>query len=313
MPVIATRGFFVGERKLLPLRSRDGSAFPGVAIMWRSLFLLTLLCSSAVLLSAQEPSEKTIVIQNRQQVAQTYTYEKDGKTFTAIKTVAVPVSRTLKITPKKSAIVICDMWDNHWCPSAAKRCDVLAKKVAPIIDSAREQGMTIIHCPSDTMKYYSEHSARKRAKDTKPTDPPADKKLPDPPLPIDDKDGGCDDVPQPNSFRAWTKQHEAIKIDADKDYITDSGKEVYSILKERGIEDVFVMGVHTNMCVLHRSFAIKQLKRWNVNCYLVRDITDTMYNPKKAPFVTHDKGTELVIEFIETHWCPSVTSEALKK
>ena len=141
----------------------------------------------------------------------------------------------------------------------------------------------------------------------KPTEPPRPKELPNPPLPIDDSDGGCDDGPTP--FRkAWTRQHAAIRIDPEKDYVTDSGKEVYSVLADRGIKTVFVMGVHTNMCVLNRTFAIKQLRRWDVDCLLVRDLTDAMYNPKMRPFVTHDAGTNLVIEYIEQHWCPSVES-----
>jgi hypothetical protein len=36
-----------------------------------------------------------------------------------------------------------------------------------------------------------------------------------------------------------------------------------------------------------------------------------MYNPKKAPFVSHDEGTELVVKHIEKYWCPSVLSKDL--
>jgi len=42
---------------------------------------------------------------------------------------------------------------------------------------------------------------------------------------------------------------------------------------------------------------------------LVRDLTDTMYNPKRKPFVDHFAGTDLVVEHIEKHWCPTVTSD----
>jgi hypothetical protein len=47
------------------------------------------------------------------------------------------------------------------------------------------------------------------------------------------------------------------------------------------------------------------------NTLLVRDLTDTMYNPRKSPFVDHERGTELVVEHIERYWCPSTTSAAL--
>ncbi len=182
-----------------------------------------------------------------------------------------------------------------------------------MVADAREQGFTVIHCPSDTMAFYKDSPARKRAQATPKVDPPKNKELPDPPLPIDDTDGGCDDIAPVKSFRAWTRQHAAIKIDDDKDYVTDSGKEVFNILKDKGVTTVFVMGVHTNMCVLNRSFAIKQLRRWDVSCLLVRDLTDAMYNPKMKPLVTHAEGTNLVIAHIEQHWCPSVTSDQLRR
>jgi hypothetical protein len=33
-----------------------------------------------------------------------------------------------------------------------------------------------------------------------------------------------------------------------------------------------------------------------------------MYNPKKAPHVSHFAGTDLVIGHVERYWCPTMTS-----
>ncbi len=82
-------------------------------------------------------------------------------------------------------------------------------------------------------------------------------------------------------------------------------------MRLHGIEHVVIMGVHTNMCILNRSFAIKQMVRWSVDIMLCRDLTDCMYNPAMAPYVGHDEGTALVISYIETFWCPTVSSEDL--
>jgi hypothetical protein len=30
-------------------------------------------------------------------------------------------------------------------------------------------------------------------------------------------------------------------------------------------------------------------------CLLIRDLTDAMYSPQDAPYVSHEQGTELVI------------------
>ncbi len=130
-------------------------------------------------------------------------------------------------------------------------------------------------------------------------DPPAPLALADPPLPCDDADGGCDADPPAKFYKAWTREHPAIPI-ADQDVISDDGKEIYSYLKQHGIKNLLVMGVHANMCVLNRSFAIKQMTKWGIHCVLVRDLTDAMYNPKMKPFVSHAEGTERIIEHMKS-------------
>jgi type 1 glutamine amidotransferase len=44
------------------------------------------------------------------------------------------------------------------------------------------------------------------------------------------------------------------------------------------------------------------------NVVLVRDLTDTMYNPEKSPYVTHFIGTDRIVEHIEKYVCPTITS-----
>ena len=73
------------------------------------------------------------------------------------------------------------------------------------------------------------------------------------------------------------------------------------------------MGVHTNMSVLGRSFGIRQMVRWGLSVALVRDLTDTMYNPAMPPYVSHDEGTRLVVEYIEKFWCPTILSSDLPR
>ena len=97
---------------------------------------------------------------------------------------------------------------------------------------------------------------------------------------------------------------------AEEDAITDSA-EAYYLMKQRGIENVLVMGVHTNMCVLGRPFSIRQLVYQGQHVALVRDLTDTMYNSRMPPFVSHFGGTDRVVDHIERHWCPTITSDQL--
>ena len=214
------------------------------------------------------------------------------------------------LRPQETALIICDMWDNHWCQAAARRCAALAQKMEPVLAAARKRGVTIIHAPSECMDFYKDAPQRQRMAALPRVTPPKPLELTDPPLPIDDKDGGCDDPQPAKPFRAWTRENPALTI-ADEDLISDKGEEVYSLLRQRGLKTLLICGVHTNMCVCNRSFAIKQMTRWGVPCVLIRDLTDSMYSPKKAPFVAHEEGTERVVEHIEKYWCPSALSSDL--
>jgi nicotinamidase-related amidase len=227
------------------------------------------------------------------------------------------VEKTVQWNPAQTAIIICDMWDRHWCKGATERVSEMAPRMNEVLKKARERGVLIIHAPSDTMKYYADYPQRKRAQQARRSAPPADvnkwkslNKEREGALPIDDSDGGCDDVPQCPGGSPWTRQIAVLEIQAD-DVISDNGEEVYNVLQERGIRNVIILGVHTNMCVLGRPFSIRQMVSLRKNVLLMRDMTDTMYNSRQRPFVNHFAGTDLVVEHIEKYWCPTVTSADL--
>jgi hypothetical protein len=121
------------------------------------------------------------------------------------------------LDPRRSAIILCDMWDKHWCRGANERVAAIVPKIDPLLVRARAKGVTIIHAPSDTMEFYQDTPARR-------------------------------------------------------------------------IQTLFILGVH---------------------CVLIRDLTGAMYDPNDRPYLSHARGTELVIEHIERYWCPSTTSAAL--
>jgi hypothetical protein len=134
-------------------------------------------------------------------------------------------------------------------------------------------------------------------------------------FPIDDSAGGCDD-PIVNKFTGppypWTRQHPAIDI-VGFDGVSQSGQEIYNFCKAEDIVNIVLMGVHTNICILNRGFGARQMTRLGFQVVLARDLTDAMYDPRTRPFVSHTRGTELVIEHIESLWCPSIDSADLTK
>jgi nicotinamidase-related amidase len=209
-----------------------------------------------------------------------------------------------------TALLLCDVWDDHWSRGASERVDAMVPRMNAVVHALRDRGVLLIHAPSGTMSYYADTPARKRLLAAPYVDPPPPVEHADPPLPIDDSDHGSD-TEEIAPHTAWQRQHPGIDIDQEKDGISDDGAQIYAFLQLHGIQHLLIAGVHTNMCILNRSFGIKAMVKWRVDTMLVRDLTDAMYNPAMPPYVSHDQGTQLVIEYIEKFWCPTVHSQDL--
>ena len=125
-------------------------------------------------------------------------------------------------------------------------------------------------------------------------------------------DGGSDTVDEFAANTAvWARQRAAIHVDDDCDVITDDGSELAAYLSEHGRLVVLVTGVHTNLCVLRRSFGLVALGGYGFSPVLVADLTDAMYDPADPPYVDHDAGTDLVVRYIEAFVAPSTRSDRI--
>lgn len=275
------------------------------------------LIPGAVLLGAAAQSPRGDVLPNRPKVPGTLSIRARRRTKEARISEQVlqwPVART--------AIVICDMWDTHTCGLSGQRVALMAPRMNQVVSAARSLGVMIIHAPSDTMKFYEGTPWRERLRNapTAASPFPILRNCPRVPeenrdFPIDDSAGGCDD-PIVKQFKGppypWSRQHPAIDI-VGFDGVSESGQEIYNFCKQEGIDKIVLMGVHTNICILNRGFGARQMTQLGFEVALARDLTDAMYDPRTRPFVSHARGTELVVEHIETMWCPSILSEDLTR
>jgi nicotinamidase-related amidase len=217
----------------------------------------------------------------------------------------------------KTALLLCDVWNRHTCRGAEERLERLLPRMQQVVTAMRRRGALIVHAPSDTMDFYAGTPARERVLDCPRIATPEDLAHDDPVLPVDQADP-CDTCPDEEHpvFETgmpwpWTRQHPAIEIDQARDVISCQGAELWSYYRYRGIEQVLIMGVHTGMCILRRTFSIKQMTRWGLPIALIRDLTDALYHPSKPPYVSHEEGTRLIVEYIEKFWCPTLTSDDL--
>ena len=222
---------------------------------------------------------------------------------------------------KATAIVVCDVWDDHWCKSATGRVNELAGPLDAMLKAARAKGVLVIHAPSTCTSFYKGTPQRQRALDAPFAKTPVPLAAterwgtawnwPDAKregvLPIDDSDMGCDCATKCEIRSAWSRQTAAITI-APEDAVTDDGQEIWNLVTQRKIDNVILCGVHLNMCVLGRPFAIRSMVKLGKTVALVRDLTDTMYDPTRPPGGTHFDGTDRVVEHVERYWCPSFVS-----
>jgi nicotinamidase-related amidase len=216
------------------------------------------------------------------------------------------------------AVVVCDMWDTTHCVSAARRVVELAPRIDEVAARLRRCGALIVHAPAGCMDYYAGTPARERARraprvalpvpaDWQDWNPAREAPLP---LALAD-DTPCSCAPgEPCTLGGppypWTQQIDSIGIDST-DAVTDDGAELLALLEHRGIEDVVVMGVHLNRCVLGRPYGVRQLVYWGKRPVLCRDLTDSYHRDPRG----HRRGNEEMVAHVERYWCPTVTSDQL--
>lgn len=265
--------------------------------------LVGFVCLSLIFaLGSAGDSDWTVTLRQRIQT------EKDGIEFRTNET-------QIQWDPQKTAIVIVDMWDDHHCKSAARRVAEMAPYMNRVVSAAREKGVFIIHSPSGCMDWYKDTPQRLKAQNAPVAQAPVkfqwnyfDPKREGRLAAKLEQEGCACDTPQPCSppYRAWKRQNVAIEV-GPSDAISDDGQEVYNLLEQHGVDNVILMGVHTNRCVLGRPFGIRQMKYVGKNVVLCRDLTDSYHRDPGR----HFEGLDLIVQHVEKYWCPTVTSQSI--
>jgi type 1 glutamine amidotransferase/nicotinamidase-related amidase len=240
--------------------------------------------------------------------------------------------RTTTWAATETALIVCDFWDSHSSPGAARRVQQLAPRVAEVVAAARSQGVLVIHAPSDCMAFYQEHPARLRAQQApRAADLPAgmaqwqywlNAREEAAGYPIDaTADGEGDTSEEKAAWREvlaregrlaqrwpWRSQHPLVTIDVERDVISDRGEEIWNVLRSRGIRHVLMAGVHLNRCVCGRPFGIRQLVRHGMETVLLRDLTDALFDPRRPPRFSQPAGTTRMVAHVERFLCGTTES-----
>ncbi len=232
-------------------------------------------------------------------------------------------TRRLSFPADETAVVISDMWAEHWCEGATRRVAELAVQMNELLDYLRNKGVKIIHCPSGTEEVYKD-APQKRALDnyrTYPSGVPSEIGLftegiiPDITSRIDPRFVQCDcslEKKCDSSRKPWKSKGQISSLTiAENDLIGMDAETVTSYLKKERYQCVFMMGVHTNMCVIYRKFGLKRLRMLKILPVLVRDMTDCMIPREEPPYQDHFTALDHTVRFIEEYICPSTTKMQL--
>ncbi len=219
----------------------------------------------------------------------------------------------------QTAVVIVDMWDRHWCKTYTERVGNMVPRMNRTLDAARKLGIQVVHAPSDVLEHYVD-SPQRRAMQAIPAHPLGEPVAFDPPGPPGGRDC-CECGPQRpcTSHKAWTRQHPELRIAAD-DLIADcnNGRELWNVCRQRGLDTLLYMGVASNMCVIHRSCGIFNMKRHGLRAIVVGDLVEAITangcDPASRQIdknFTPAKGSALIQRYLERHVAPSIESRQL--
>ena len=226
-----------------------------------------------------------------------------------------------EIHTARTAIVVIDMWDRHWCRTYTARVANMVPRMNKTLDAARKLGIQVVFAPSDVVDFYKDYPQRK-AMQAIPVCPAPEKVAFSPPPEPKGKDC-CECGPtQPcrsKSFGRWRRQHPDLNI-TESDLIGDCNneRELLNFCQHRGIDTLIYMGVASNMCVLHRKFGMLNMGRYGFNIMFVSDLVQAITANGLDPATktpdwnfTPAKGSALVQRYLEQYVASSFESRQL--
>jgi nicotinamidase-related amidase/type 1 glutamine amidotransferase len=223
------------------------------------------------------------------------------------------------IDPKRTAIVIVDMWDRHWCKTYTQRVANMVPRMNQTLSAARRLGIPIVHAPSDVVDFYATFPRRKAmlAIPSHPMPVVQEVRLPAEPCGEDCCECGPDMPCQ--SRGVWQRQHPDLQI-GDGDYIADcnNARELLNFAQEKRVDTLIYMGVASNMCVIGRACGMVNMRRHGLNVLFVGDLVNAITangadpsSRQPDPNFTPAKGSALVQRYLEQHLAPSLESRQL--
>lgn len=196
---------------------------------------------------------------------------------------------------EQTALVLVDMWDNHFIESWLERAERITREmVVPVLAAARTVGLTVVHAPSPPVAEQFEQLKRHA--------PPVPSASPAwPPAEFRSRQGeyavfrGPRAQPPgiPNIDRLGMSPHIEVR---DGEFVVATGEQLHVLLAERGILHLVYAGFATNWCILNRDYGMRAMAGRGYTMILLREATAGVEFPDT---VAEGLATEMAVREVE--------------
>jgi nicotinamidase-related amidase len=239
----------------------------------------------------------------------------------------------MRFTRHEVAFVMVDLWNTGFGPeplshlgweaeyNAGKSfCDRAGKieldKILPMLEACRHHGITIVHAPTRDIAVKHEQWAKLATEEERNPGKPKNS-------------AEADSWPPKDWVAQWQKDHRyrfrteqwitdyyrevrpnqdipAPLHPVDGDLVITCGSMMHRLMKEREIKVLFYCGFATNMCLIDKPGAIRDMHRRGYLPIVIRDATTGTEN---AETVGNLGITRAMIDQIEMRWGYSITTD----
>ena len=209
----------------------------------------------------------------------------------------------------RTALVLVDVWNIHFIESWVERArQVTVDAIVPILNTAREVGLTIVHAPCpEVARQFPQLNRHAPPDPVKPADWP--------PVEFRRRAGEYAAYRGPRSQPPGIGIHwdemaphlgmsPAIEVQ-DEDYLIATGQQLHDLLEEQGILHLIYAGFATNWCILGRDYGIVAMSRRGYGIVLLREATMGVEFPDT---LDTNFATELAIREVEQKYGFSVSN-----
>ena len=221
----------------------------------------------------------------------------------------------LEIPVVESALILVDCWSIHYCESYLSRTrKIIEEKIVPVVEAARETGVTVIHAPSSNVAEKYSQSSRFFEKGDEERFPVYASIDPEwPPREFVERREGYSVFNRVFSppRETWEEVYREKLMIAEpltpkpEDYVVRSGRQLHKILKRLRILHLFYAGFATNMCLQHRDYGVRAVSEMGYNVILLRDCTAAI---EAHDTVDQQLATRIFVQEVETKYAWSTTS-----